>query len=262
MTTLADRTIDALRASHDELAVLVPDLSDAQLRSPSGAAEWSVAQVLSHLGSGAEIGLAVLTAALDGDPLPGQEFNEGVWQRWNTLDPRAQANGFVEHSDRLVAAYESLPSEQRENVRVDLGFLPDPLPLAAVAGMRLNEMALHSWDARVALDPQAALRADVAEVVIEQLVGYLGFMTGFIGKADALAEPAVVAVEGSKVGIVVADKVALTDTVTQPTATFVGPLEAVIRLLAGRLDAAHTPAGVDVTGELTLDDLRKVFPGY
>src|SRR3954447_19668114 len=99
MTTLADRTIAALRTNHDELAVLVPALSDAQLRGASGAAEWSVAQVLSHLGSGAEIGLAVLTATLDGDPLPGQEFNEGVWQRWNALHPRAQADGFVEHSD-------------------------------------------------------------------------------------------------------------------------------------------------------------------
>jgi uncharacterized protein (TIGR03083 family) len=262
MTTLADRTIAALRANHDELAVLVPDLSDAQLRSPSGAAEWSVAQVLSHVGSGAEIGLAGLAAALDGDPLPGQEFNEGVWQRWNALDPRAQANGFVEHSDRLVAAYESLPSVQREHLRVDLGFLPDPLPLAAVAGMRLNELALHSWDARVALDPHAVLLGDTAEVLIEQLVGHLGFMIGFVGKADALAEPAVVEVEGSKAGIVIAGKVALTETVTDPTATFTGPLESVVRLLAGRLDAAHTPAGVAVTGDLTLDDLRRVFPGY
>ena len=128
--------------------------------------------------------------------------------------------------------------------------------------MRLNELALHSWDARVALDPHAALLGDTAEVLIEQLVGYLGFMIGFVGKADALAEPAVVEVEGSKAGIVIAEKVALTDTVTDPTATFTGPLEAVIRLLAGRLDAAHTPAGVDVTGGLTLDDLRRVFPGY
>ena len=262
MTTLADRTIAALRDNHDELAALVPDLSDAQLGTASGAAEWSVAQVLSHLGSGAEIGLAGLVATLDGEPLPGQEFNEGVWNRWNALEPRAQAKGFVEHSDRLVAAFESLSSEQRENVRVDLGFLPDPLPLAGLAGMRLNELALHSWDARVALDPRAALLADTAEVLIAQLGGDLGFMIGFVGKADAVAEPAVVEIQGTKVGIVIAEKVALTDTVTDPTATFAGPLEAVIRLLAGRLDAAHTPAGVDVTGALTLDDLRRVFPGY
>jgi hypothetical protein len=33
-------------------------------------------------------------------------------------------------------------------------------------------------------------------------------------------------------------------------------------LAAGRLRAAHTPAGVAIEGELTLDDLRAVFPGY
>ena len=46
------------------------------------------------------------------------------------------------------------------------------------------------------------------------------------------------------------------------TATFSGPLEAAIRLLSGRLKPEFTPAGVDVSGNVTLDELRKVFPGY
>jgi uncharacterized protein (TIGR03083 family) len=263
MTTLADRTIAALRASHDELAALVPDLSDAQLGHTSGAAEWSVAQVLSHLGSGAEIGLAGLAATLEGDPIPGQEFNQGVWQRWNALGAREQADGFVEHNGRLVAAYEALTSEQRESVRVEYSFLPEPLPLAAVAGMRLNESALHSWDARVALDPHAVVAAATADVLIEHLAGDLAFMLGFVGKADVLARPAVVAIQGSPVRIAIADRVALTTDAAAPaTATLSGPREAVLRLLAGRLDDAYTPEGVDVTGDVTLDDLRKVFPGY
>jgi hypothetical protein len=39
-------------------------------------------------------------------------------------------------------------------------------------------------------------------------------------------------------------------------------LEAAIRLIGGRLAAAHTPAGTEVVGDVTLDDLRRVFPGY
>ena len=54
----------------------------------------------------------------------------------------------------------------------------------------------------------------------------------------------------------------VTGEVANPTATFVGPLEAAIRLVGGRLTAAHTPAGVEVIGDVTLDDLRKVFPGF
>src|SRR6476619_1912809 len=73
MMTLADRTIAVLRASHDAVAALVPDLSDEQLRGPSGAAEWPLAQVLSHLGSGAEISIGTLAAARDAAPIPGQD---------------------------------------------------------------------------------------------------------------------------------------------------------------------------------------------
>ena len=47
-----------------------------------------------------------------------------------------------------------------------------------------------------------------------------------------------------------------------PTATFAGPLEAAIRLIGGRLRPATTPESVKVTGALSLDDLRRVFPGY
>jgi len=261
MTTLADRTIAALRDSHDVLAALVPDLTDEQLRSPSGAAEWSLAQVLSHLGSGAEISLGTLAAARDGAPIPGQDANQQVWDRWNAMSPREQASGFVEHNGRLVAAYEALTADQRESLRVDFGFLPEPLPLAAAAGMRLNESTLHSWDARVALDPDAAVPEDAAQLLLEHLAGDLSFMTGFTAKAEALAKPATVQVSGG-IGLVIADKVGVTTAVTNPTATFVGPLDAVLRLIGGRLTPAHTPAGVEVIGDVTLDDLRAVFPGY
>ncbi len=262
MTTLADRTIAALRATHDDLAALVPDLSDEQLTAPSGAAEWPLAQVLSHLGSGAEIGLASLTATTGGTAAPGQDFNQSVWDRWNAMSPRDQADGFVDHDARLVAAYEALTSDQRENLQVDLGFLPAPLPLASLAGMRLSEAAQHSWDARVALDPGATIPESSAQLLAEHFAGGLSFMTGFIGTPDALAKPAAVEVQGSGFGIVIGDGVSLTDGVSNPTATFVGPLEAAIRLIGGRLAPAHTPAGVEVIGDMTLDDLRKVFPGY
>ncbi len=101
MSTLADRSIAALRTTHDELAAVVPTLPDEQLTGPSGASEWTVAQVLSHLGSGAEIALAGYRAALDGEPAPGQDFNESVWDRWNALSPEQQATGFLEATDCL-----------------------------------------------------------------------------------------------------------------------------------------------------------------
>jgi uncharacterized protein (TIGR03083 family) len=262
MTTQADRTIAALRATHDDLAALVPSLSDEQLTRPSGASEWTVAQVLSHLGSGAEIGLATLRATLDGTDAPPADFNQGIWDRWNTMTPQDQAAGYLEHDAHLVETYEALTAEQRETLTVDLGFLPAPLPIASVAGMRLGEAAQHSWDVRVALDPEAGLPAVVAELMAEHLAGDLAFMAGFLGKADALAKPAVVEIQGSGFGIAITDRVSLVASPAAPTATFVGPLEAAIRLVGGRLKTQYTPHGVTVIGAVGLDDLRRVFPGF
>jgi len=262
MNTLADRTITALRATRDGLAALVPGLTDEQLTGPSGAAEWTVAQVLSHMGSGAEIGLATLRTALVAGPAADPGFNQSVWDRWNAMGPREQATNFLDHDARLVAAFEALTAEQRTTTAVDLGFLPEPLPLASFAGMRLSESAQHSWDARVASDPSAAIPADVAAVLAEHLAGGLRFLVGFISEADALAEPAVVDIEGSGYGIVVTDHVAVVAEPADPTATFSGPLEAALRLVGGRLGPAYTPERVTVTGAVSLDDLRRVFPGF
>ena len=57
MATATDPTtwVRAVRASHDRLAGLVAGLNADDLRAPSYDTDWSVADVLSHLGSGAEI---------------------------------------------------------------------------------------------------------------------------------------------------------------------------------------------------------------
>jgi uncharacterized protein (TIGR03083 family) len=260
MTSLADRTIASLRALHDQLAALVPTLTDAQLTGRSGATEWTIAQVLSHLGSGSEISLASFRAALDATPAPEQDFNQGVWDRWNALSPQEQASGFLAHDETLVATLEALTPEQRENLQIKIGFLPAPLGLAPVAGLRLNEVTLHSWDVRVAVDPAATVSDNDATVLLDQFSGELGFLLGFLGKADALAQPAVVDADGY--GLLIGDGVRLTSEVFDATATFTGGPDAVIRLIGGRLTPAFTPDSVQVEGNVSLEDLRRVFPGF
>jgi uncharacterized protein (TIGR03083 family) len=262
MTSLADRTIAALRSTHDELAALVPGLSAEQLAGPSGASEWSVAQVLSHLGSGAEIARAGYVAALEGTEPPGQDFNQAVWDRWNALEPADQASAFLQHDAVLLETLEALTPEQREGVQIKLGFLPAPLPLATAIGMRLNEATLHSWDVRVGIDPAATLDRVVSEVLVEHFTGGLGFLLGFSGKADQLAEPTLVDIERAGVALAIEDRVSLVTSTSGATATFSGEPEAVLRLIGGRLTAPYTPADVTVTGNVSLDDLRRVFPGY
>lgn len=261
MTTSTDRIIASLSSLHDGAVTLARDLTDEQLSRPSGASEWTIADVLSHLGSGAEITYPRLAAAIAGEPA-GDGDNQAVWGRWNAMSPREQADGFVEHDTRLVELLESTTAEQRDTVRVDLGFLPEPVSLATAAGMRLNEVAQHDWDVRVGLDSAATGDPEAAVILLDLFAGDLAFLLGFAGKADALDAPATVVI-GDHL-LVIADSVSVQAGAadTAPTATLQGSPESVVRLLGGRLGPAHTPGDVQVIGNVSLDDLRRVFPGY
>jgi uncharacterized protein (TIGR03083 family) len=259
MSELADRTIAELRVNHDRLAAEVASLSEEQLTGPSGASEWKIADVLSHLGSGAEIGWYPVKAAATGETVDAPD-NQEVWDRWNALAPADQASSFVQYDEQSVSTFEAITPEQRNSITIDLGFLPQPVPLATALGMRLNEQALHAWDVEVALDPAATLTDESAALLAEHFSSTMTFLLGFVGKAEG--------VEDSRIGIggyaiVIEDgAVRLEAGDGETTATFSGPLEAAIRLMAGRLTTDHTPEGVSVQGNVSLEDLRKVFPGY
>ncbi|SMD26975.1 maleylpyruvate isomerase family mycothiol-dependent enzyme [Kibdelosporangium aridum] len=257
MSQLVDRTITALRSEHDTLAGLVRTLTDDQLAATSGAAEWTVAQVLSHLGSGAEIGRAPIVRAA-GETVTAED-NQTIWARWDASAPRAQAEGFLEYDSRWLDTVEALTPEQRSSLTVDLGFLPEPVPLVTALGMRLNEVANHSWDVRVAFDAHAEVDADSAAVLVDLLTGPVAFMLNFLAKPAELAAPVSVAVPGA--GLVIDDAVTVVDHVESPSATFNGPPEAFVRLISGRLKAPYDN-GVTIDGNITLDDLRRVFPGF
>ncbi|WP_309650755.1 maleylpyruvate isomerase family mycothiol-dependent enzyme [Nocardioides sp.] len=257
MTDNVARIVTSLRHHHDQLAATVRQLSEDQLTGPSGASEWTLADTLSHLGSGAEISRATIIASVDPDA--EKPDNQAIWDRWNAASPREQADAFVEQDKALVELLEGIGADERSAMTVDLGFLPEPVPLVVAAGMRLNEVAAHAWDVGVGLDDTAALDPEAADLLLDLYAGPLAFLLGFSAKPDQLGGPAQVQV-GDR-AIVVGDGVTIAEP-SAPTATFAGPTEAAVRLLSGRLGAERTPAGVDVTGNVTLDDLRKVFPGY
>ncbi|TQN44639.1 uncharacterized protein (TIGR03083 family) [Humibacillus xanthopallidus] len=257
MSTLVERTIAALRVNHNTLAALVPTLSEDNLSDPSGATEWSVAQALSHIGSGAEIGSKPIATAA-GERVEAED-NQAIWARWNASSPADQAAEFVKHDEAYLDTIEALSIEQRDSLMIDLGFLPEPVPLLVALGMRLNEVANHAWDVRVGVDPSATVDQDSAELLVELFRRPLAFLLGFSAKPDAIEREVRLTIPGGALEIT--DAVTVTDSLDHPTATFEGPAEAVVRLLSGRLGPEHA-AGVTVTGNVTLDELRKVFPGY
>ena len=185
MTDLVDRTIAALRSEHDVLVGFVTSLSEDQFGVASGADDWTVAQVISHLGSGAEIGRPPIALAAGETVDP--EDNQAIWARWDAAVPRDQAEWFVDRNTRWIETVEALTGEQRSSLKVDLGFLPQPVPLETALGMRLNEVANHSWDARVALDPAAEIIPESATVLQDLLAGPMSFLLGWIAKPTELS---------------------------------------------------------------------------
>lgn len=254
----AQDAIAAYRRSHDEVAQMVSGLSDDDLQRRSGSVEWGVAQVLSHLGSGSEIALRTLE-----NGSTDTSRNQATWARWDAMGPREQAANFVVWEERLVSALEALSDVELETKQIDTGFLPFPADVRLFVDMRLSEVALHRWDVDVAFDPTAEVASYLLPSVLDPLPMVAGFLAKPIGKTGTVVvettEPSrayslelhddhtSLIEQGSPVGA--ASKLSL-------------PAEAFVRLTAGRLGPEHTPSSVKLEGQLKLDDLRQLFPGF
>ncbi|MGW6278376.1 maleylpyruvate isomerase family mycothiol-dependent enzyme [Kribbella sp. NPDC055071] len=259
----ADIVIAALRTGYDRLAALVTDFDDEALAGPSAATEWDIAQVLSHLGSGAEIMTNTLQLALDDKPPADGDFNQSVWARWNASSRRDQAAGFLIWNEKLIALFDSLNSDQRANLRIDLGYLPAPVDVATLGRTRLSELTYHSWDVRSASDPEATLDADAVPLML-QMVEATADLSWITKPAELNGEQAQLTVTttdpAADFTLRLGDPVSLDPAVTDnPDGTLTLPAETWLRLTAGRLKPTDT---VTLTGPVTLATLQNVFAGY
>jgi uncharacterized protein (TIGR03083 family) len=228
-----------------------------QLEMQSGASEWTVAEVLSHLGSAAEIGLNTLTAGkADMDAAPA------VWDRWNARSSLEQAAQFATVDEQLVEKLESLDDQALATKKIDVGFLPAPVDVVFLAGMRLSEVGLHRWDVEVAFDPAARVTDYIVPFVLENLPMFASFFAKPIGRSGRIAVETIdpschYVLELGEAGAT------LSEASGDDAETHIQlPAEAFLRLTSGRLHPDRTPVSVTVEGAVSLDDLRHVFPGY
>ncbi len=249
--------IEALRRSHDTLQALAEPLDATRLQQRSYASEWSIAQVLSHLGSQAEIFSLFLQAALSGQDPPGQEAFPPIWNGWNAKSPQAQAADALRADEAVTARFESLDDEERDQLRLKL-FGMD-LDAAGLARMRLGEHALHTWDIAVTLDPAATVAPDAASLLVDTL----GQLAARSAKPGGLQRRLRVSTTSPvrHYMLDIGETVTLTPTDGDDIRPELAlPAEALVRLVYGRLDPAHTPP-VE-TRNVDLDELRQVFPGF
>src|SRR5580658_9870379 len=157
--------IAALRNSHERLASLVEPLSSEQLPGQSYCRDWSVAQVLSHLGSGAEIALMSLPGALgQAEPVDRAAF-QPVWDVWNAKSPDEQAADCLTWDEKYVRALEQLSDNELAGISMPF-FGGMVLDATGMVGLRLGEHALHTWDVAVTRDPAAPVSPDAVDLLI------------------------------------------------------------------------------------------------
>lgn len=253
--------LSALRASHEHLVELVDAMSDDHVEQPSYCAEWNISQVLSHLGSGAEIFSMMLQAALAGDELPGREAFQPFWDKWNGRTPAEVRSTVLDADEAYLTALEGIDDAIFANFRIAL-FGRD-LDAAELVTMRLGEHVLHTWDIEVTGDQQVGLQAPaVIELIDRTPANTARFASGkrpnFSGHIGVVTNS-----PERHFGLDLAgEQVTLSSDDTEYDGGLSLPAEALIRLLYGRLDEAHTPSGVTASGPVTLDDLRALFPGF
>ncbi|MGC2190901.1 MAG: maleylpyruvate isomerase family mycothiol-dependent enzyme [Candidatus Dormiibacterota bacterium] len=249
--------VTALRHSHDHLAGRAETLDSNSLLMNSYCPGWNIAHVYSHLGSQAEMfNLFVDAWETGGDP-PGQEGFPPIWDAWNGRSPQAQAQDSVTWNERFVSRIEALDADQRREFRVT-AFGMD-LDLAGLLQLKLAEHAIHSWDIDVSFDPTAL----VSEESVALLVDNLPAVVARVGKpSGAETTLHVLTSDPERQFALAADGVRLEPWADQATTgTLQLPGEALLRLVYGRLDPAHTPPLELASSGTTLEDLRSLFPG-
>jgi uncharacterized protein (TIGR03083 family) len=249
--------IAALQSSVERLAALVAPLDDDAIVAQAHPTEWSVAEVLSHLGSGAVIFARRIADGLAGVETP-EEFNPSVWAEWDAKSPRAQVDDALVADAAFAAQVAAVPQADRDRFTTSFG--PMTIGFDRAVGMRLSEHLLHEWDVRVTLDPAAALASDGAGHVI----GNLGPIVAFSGKSTGGSDTVVIATtdpEGQWAVTTTPDGLTFDRIDTWDEVHVTMPTEALVRLIYGRLPPEHTPDSVEADAD-TLHRLRAMFPGF
>jgi uncharacterized protein (TIGR03083 family) len=251
--------VDALGDAQERLAATLDGLTDEEVTLPSYDDGWSIADVASHLGSGAEIFTGHLRSGVKGEPAAPPGAARPVWETWNAKQPAEQVRDAVAANAAFLEQAGRLTDDERTRWRLHLFGLD--LDLAAFLRMRLSEQVVHTWDVAVALDPAATLPPGAAAYVLENLAPVAAWASR---PHDEQVSVEVRTTDPERAfhldlgpgGVSLTPSYDDTDAAAELTL----PAESLVRLVYGRLDVDHTPEHSQ-SGTRGLADLRAVFPG-
>ena len=159
------------------------NLSPEQLALPSACSEWQVQDVVSHLVGGAERQIDSMRRGKAGDSGPPQGFAPMESSTMSTTNAQRDIRRREELGPRLLTAFDDLYAELYREFDE---FGPDDwdtpcwhlrrgaMPAWEYIELRIQELAIHDWDMRKALEPNPSLHPDCIDAL-------LGFATKWLG---------------------------------------------------------------------------------
>lgn len=251
----------ALEASSARLAAASAPFTPDDLARPSFASEWTVAQVLSHLGSAAEISSTLLERGVAGSGEgPQVQQLRPIWARWDAMPPSEQRSAWLAADARHRDLLSGLDEAQLDDVRVP--YFSGLLDITTYAGYRLSEQSIHAWDVEVSFDDAAVIPATEVDLLLERI----DLVATRFRDGDTFASigPQQIVVDTTdRPGTMMLD--IGTELHVYPcaasgsTGSITGTAEEFVRLVYGRHRTRDTIAA---DGETTLQQLVSLFPGY
>ena len=163
-----EERLGSVRALTKHLAQYLGDLPPDAWSRPSACGRWQIRDVVAHLAGGAEAYAGLVSRGLQGDSSPPEGrppagtldassasdiIAEGAISRRERIGDELLSS-FVANSDALSRLFDGVSPDQRE---MPCYHIPRIMPVRAFVDLRLTELAMHGWDMRSRLEPEAHL---------------------------------------------------------------------------------------------------------
>ena len=178
-----DSQIELVKTLVSSISARAGSLTPEQLALPSACSEWQVQDVIAHLIGGADRQIENMTRGMGGDSGPPQASNQSDSSAASALGSQRDMHWRESLGDGLLAGFDGYYARL---YRVLDEFQPDgwdtlcwhqrrgAMPAWEYVELRIQELAIHDWDIRKALEPNPSLHPDCIDPI-------LGFATKWLG---------------------------------------------------------------------------------
>ena len=167
--------IDLIKTLVSSIGSQASSLTPEQMALPSACSEWQVQDVVAHLIGGANRQIEGMTRGRDGDSGPPQASTRTDSSAASALGAQRDMHWRESLGDGLLTAFHDYYAQLYEVLDT---FHPDgwdtlcwhqrrgPMPAREYLGLRIQELAIHDWDIRKALEPHPSLRPECVDILL------------------------------------------------------------------------------------------------